>query len=119
MKRQKHGYLAIVTLLLGTGILCVSECVGLDIQDIDFDNNGIRIVRKGGNETIVYFGDEVADALKSSTFRSGKGSLPSPVTRTLVFDLYPAPSNRCSGRRKYGKKILPGLSRPPEEDHPA
>lgn len=47
-----------MTLLLGTGIR-VSECVGLDIQDIDFDNNGIRIVRKGGNETIVYFGDEV------------------------------------------------------------
>ena len=50
--------------ICATGIR-VSECVGLDIQDIDFDNNGIRIVRKGGNETIVYFGDEVADALKA------------------------------------------------------
>ena len=54
--------LAIVTLLLGTGIR-VSECVGLDIQDIDFKNNGIRIVRKGGNEMIVYFGTEVEQAL--------------------------------------------------------
>lgn len=54
--------LAIMTLLLGTGIR-VSECVGLDINDVDFDNNGIRIIRKGGNEVIVYFGDEVRDCL--------------------------------------------------------
>ena len=46
-EKTKARDLAIVTLLLGTGIR-VSECVGLDIQDIDFDNNGIRIVRKGG-----------------------------------------------------------------------
>ena len=38
--------LAIVTLLLGTGIR-VSECVGLDVTDVDFRNNGIRIIRKG------------------------------------------------------------------------
>ena len=56
--------LAIVTLMLGTGIR-VSECVGLDIQDVDFRNNGIKIIRKGGNESIVYFGDEVEKALKN------------------------------------------------------
>ncbi len=55
--------LAIVTLLLGTGIR-VSECVGLDIGDVDFRNNGIRIIRKGGSESIVYFGEEVEKALK-------------------------------------------------------
>lgn len=54
---------AIVTLLLGTGIR-VSECVGLDLTDVDFKNNRIRIIRKGGNEDIVYFGHEVEDALK-------------------------------------------------------
>lgn len=54
--------LAIITLLLGTGIR-VSECVGLDITDVDFKNNGIRIIRKGGNEMIVYFGTEVETAL--------------------------------------------------------
>lgn len=63
-EKTKMRDLAIVTLLLGTGIR-VSECVGLDVQDIDFDNNGIRIVRKGGNETIVYFGQEVEEALRS------------------------------------------------------
>ncbi len=55
--------LAILTLLLGTGIR-VSECVGLDIEDVDFDNNGIRVVRKGGNEMMVYFGEEVETVLK-------------------------------------------------------
>lgn len=54
--------LALMTLLLGTGIR-VSECVGLDINDVDLDNDGIRILRKGGNEVIVYFGEEVREAL--------------------------------------------------------
>ena len=51
-----------MTLLLGTGIR-VSECVGLDMEDVDFKNNGIKIHRKGGAEVIVYFGDEVRKAL--------------------------------------------------------
>lgn len=55
--------LALMTLLLGTGIR-VSECVGLDLDDVDFKNNGIRIRRKGGSETVIYFGDEVEEALK-------------------------------------------------------
>ncbi|MDY3248928.1 MAG: tyrosine-type recombinase/integrase [Candidatus Choladocola sp.] len=54
--------LAIVTLLLGTGIR-VSECVGLDVNDVDFKNDGIRVVRKGGSEMMVYFGEEVETAL--------------------------------------------------------
>lgn len=54
--------LAIMTLLLGTGIR-VSECVGLDLNDVDFKNDGIRIHRKGGKEVTVYFGDEVEQAL--------------------------------------------------------
>lgn len=56
--------LALLTLLLGTGIR-VSECVGLNISDIDFDNCAIKIIRKGGNESTVYFGEEVEDALYS------------------------------------------------------
>ena len=55
---------AILTLLLGTGIR-VSECVGLDMDDVDFRNNGIRIRRKGGYEAVVYFGDEVEEALQA------------------------------------------------------
>ena len=61
-EHTKDRDLAIVTLLLGTGIR-VSECVGIDITDINFDVNGVRIVRKGGDESVVYFGDEVREAL--------------------------------------------------------
>ena len=53
---------AIVTLLLGTGMR-ISECVGLNIGDIDFAINGLKITRKGGSQTILYFSDEVKVAL--------------------------------------------------------
>lgn len=55
---------AIITLLLGTGIR-VSECVGLDVDDIDFSINGFKVVRKGGSQMVLYFPEEVADALKA------------------------------------------------------
>ncbi len=61
-EKTKNRDLALMTLLLGTGIR-VSECVGLDIQDIDFKNNGIKIHRKGGSEVVIYFGIEVQKAL--------------------------------------------------------
>ncbi|MCI5954825.1 MAG: tyrosine-type recombinase/integrase [Lachnospiraceae bacterium] len=61
-KKTKIRDVALLTLLLGTGIR-VSECVGLDIQDINFDVNGIKIRRKGGYEAVIYFGDEVEMAL--------------------------------------------------------
>ncbi len=61
-QKTKYRDIAILTLLLGTGIR-VSECVGLDMADVSFKNNCMRVVRKGGNESTIYFGDEVADAL--------------------------------------------------------
>ena len=62
-KKTKVRDVALLTLLLGTGIR-VSECVGLDLQDINFDVNGIKILRKGGYEAVIYFGDEVETALR-------------------------------------------------------
>ena len=61
-EKTKLRDVALLTLLLGTGMR-VSECVGIDLKDIDFEVNGIRIRRKGGKEAVVYFGDEVEDAL--------------------------------------------------------
>ncbi|MBQ8633926.1 MAG: tyrosine-type recombinase/integrase [Lachnospiraceae bacterium] len=61
-KKTKIRDLALTTLLLGTGIR-VSECVGLNIGDVDFNNDRINITRKGGYESFVYFGEEVRDAL--------------------------------------------------------
>lgn len=60
--KTKIRDVALLTLLLGTGIR-VSECVGLDINDVDFKNNGIKIRRKGGYETVIYFSEEVSEAL--------------------------------------------------------
>ena len=61
-KKTKNRDVALLTLLLATGIR-VSECVGLDIQDVNFDVDGIKIRRKGGYEAVVYFGTEVETAL--------------------------------------------------------
>ncbi len=61
-KKTKVRDLALTTLLLGTGIR-VSECVGLNVKDVDFNNDRINITRKGGNESFVYFGEEVREAL--------------------------------------------------------
>ena len=59
----KKRDLALIGLLLGTGMR-VSECVGINLTDLDFDANGVKITRKGGNETIIYFGQEVEKLLK-------------------------------------------------------
>lgn len=61
---QKTRDLALMTLLLGTGIR-VTECVGLDLKDIDMNNTRIKVTRKGGYEAFVYFGEEVEKALLS------------------------------------------------------
>ena len=62
-KYTKSRDLAIITLMLGTGMR-VSECVGIDIGHVSFDINGVKVTRKGGNESILYFGDEIETALK-------------------------------------------------------
>lgn len=62
-ERTKVRDLALLSLLLGTGIR-VSECVGLNINDVDFDSCGIKIYRKGGKEAVVYFSDEVRDVME-------------------------------------------------------
>lgn len=60
-KTQKRD-LAILTLMLGTGIR-VSECNGLDLDDVDLKVNSFTIIRKGGGQDVLYFGDEVHKVL--------------------------------------------------------
>lgn len=55
---------AIVTLFLGTGIR-ISELVGLNIENFDYEQNAFLVTRKGGNQTTLYFSKEVALALKT------------------------------------------------------
>lgn len=54
---------AIVTLFLGTGIR-ISECVGLNRNDVDLDKKSFIVTRKGGNKSILYFNQDVAIALR-------------------------------------------------------
>lgn len=70
-EKNKLRNLAIFTLLLGTGIR-VSECVGLDIEHVDFKNGRIKVMRKGMKEDYVYFGDEVEKALMDYMEQSRK-----------------------------------------------
>lgn len=83
-EKTKYRDIAILTLLLGTGIR-VSECVGLDIQDVNFKNNGIHIVRKGGKEMIVYFGDEVQNALEMYFENYRDNAQPLPGNENALF----------------------------------
>ena len=62
-KKTRLRDLALISLLLGTGIR-VSECVGLDLNDVDFSVNGFLITRKGGQRVVLYFPEEVADVLR-------------------------------------------------------
>lgn len=83
-EKTKNRDLAILTLLLGTGIR-VSECVGLDIQDVDFKNNGVKVTRKGGNEMVVYFGEEVENALKMYLYTTRKSITALPGHENALF----------------------------------
>lgn len=57
----KRDY-ALLSIFLGTGIR-VSECVGLNLTDIDLEENAFLVTRKGGNQAVLYFPPEVATAL--------------------------------------------------------
>ncbi len=63
LKNTRERDLAIATLLLSSGIR-VSECVGLDISHLDFENCRITIYRKGGKVQNIPVSDEAISALK-------------------------------------------------------
>ncbi|MDR2520328.1 MAG: tyrosine-type recombinase/integrase, partial [Eubacteriaceae bacterium] len=54
--------LAIITLLLSTGIR-ISELVGLNRADFDFSNGSFSVMRKGGNQAILYLPAEASESL--------------------------------------------------------
>lgn len=62
-ENNKVRDLAIMTMLLGTGMR-VSELVGIDLKDLDFENGRVKVTRKGGYEAYIYFGEEVTEALE-------------------------------------------------------
>ena len=63
-ERTKVRDIAILSTFLGTGIR-VSELVGLNKNDLDFQNNSFSVTRKGGNKSILYLPDETVSALRA------------------------------------------------------
>ena len=109
-EKNKSRDLAILTLLLGTGIR-VSECVGLDLKDVDFKNNGIKVTRKGGSEMIVYFGEEVRKALENYMEGDRASTTPLPDHENALF--LSTQRNRIGIQavenmvKKYSKEVTP------------
>lgn len=109
-EKTKIRDFAIVTLLLGTGIR-VSECVGLDLGDVDFKNNSIRVTRKGGNQMYIFFGQEVSEALYDYINLDRTHIDPLPGHENALF--YSMQRKRIGVRavenlvKKYAKQIAP------------
>lgn len=53
---------ALLSMFLGTGIR-VSECVGINLSDVNLEENAFLVTRKGGNQVVLYFPPEVATNL--------------------------------------------------------
>jgi len=107
-KTELRDY-AMLSLFLGTGIR-ISECVGLNIEDINLRDNSFVVTRKGGNRVVLYFSDEVAEALcHYMEYRCTNDVIP-PGERALFVSLQ---KRRITVRavenivKKYSKQITP------------
>lgn len=109
-EKTKVRDFAIVTTLLGTG-LRVSELVGLDMNDVDFRNNGLHVIRKGNKEMIVYFGEEVEEALLHYIETDRKDVIPVPGHENALF--YSMQRKRIGVQavqnlvKKYAREVTP------------
>lgn len=61
-EKTKERDFAMLSLFLGTGIR-ISELVGLNINDFNFEDNSFVVTRKGGSRMILYYSTEVKNAL--------------------------------------------------------
>ena len=87
----------------------VSECVGLDVEDVDFKNNGIKVTRKGGNEMVVYFGPEVEKASEEISGSAGRILRLWPAMSTLS-SILPSVAGSVSRLSRIWLKNMPGRS---------
>ena len=77
---------AIITLFLGTGIR-ISELVGLNDESIDFSNSSFVVTRKGGNQSILYFSEEVGEALAAYLAQKEEDPLVPPDEHALFLSM--------------------------------
>ena len=108
--KTRERDLAILTLMLNTGIR-VSECAGLDLGDVDLIVNSLTIVRKGGGQDVIYFGDEVNQAL--STYINGERTVIIPEKNHEKALFFSMKNKRISVDaienlvKKYAKMVVP------------
>ncbi len=81
--KTKNRDVALLSLLLGTGMR-ISECIGIDLKDLDMEETAVNIHRKGGKEETVYFSDEVASSMMPY-FEERKQMLPAPGHENAFF----------------------------------
>ncbi|HEY8822362.1 MAG TPA: tyrosine recombinase XerC [Dermatophilaceae bacterium] len=74
---------AMLELLYATGIR-VGELVGLDIDDVDFGSNVVRVMGKGAKERTVPFGGPAANALQG-WLTLGRGQVVTSVSGPALF----------------------------------
>lgn len=84
----------IITLLLNCGMR-LSELIGINVQDIDFFENRIRILGKGNKERIIYLNKACIDALES--YLEIRNQNPKAVNEPALF--ISNRNNRISKRR--------------------
>lgn len=106
--KTKLRDLAIVTLLLGTGIR-VSECAGINIADIDLENNSVWVTRKRKKRQQVRFPEATKEVLMDYILFERKLCVGDDVTPLF----YSLQKKRMSVRsiervvRKYATQIIP------------
>lgn len=83
-EKAQYRDTALCTLMLKTGIR-VSECVGIDLDDLNFTSKCVRIVRKGGFSKVVYFDDMTATALKEYIEYERNPMLPTDSDEPALF----------------------------------
>lgn len=81
--KYRNRDMAMVYLMLSTGMR-ISECVGIDIDDIDWKENSVYLERKGRKFQNVYFDEKCAELLNAYMDEREDMDLNEPTTALFI-----------------------------------